>query len=419
MRLFMVAAGLLLLLSSLRLRAKIRTVPITLYSASLVCGGLGLIVWVPDNSLVLDRALHTSGVGHLLTIWLITLSFTLQFAFVTTLTGQWNRLRLVAYALYAGVLAVFTTAWLLVHETLGSRFPTLSYGQYSAVTPSVITMNVAGSACIMVAGLLGAWGYFRLLAVGHRLDERIGATTAVSVCMGGFSYGALALAQTASNSSGAHGVGLFSLRVPIILASAALAPLSVWSITHLRPLARRLQLPIGHQAALANLQQREERLRQQQEEFYQLRLDMLDAQTLLDDMLARLQHFADPAVVDDVASCCARTELQPYQQRVAIEAAIWATAMRDQTQWQPWRGYRSLSTEEDPQGMQHEVDRAHAFTADTFRVVLLALGPTHVPEWVAPRVEGPGWRRRAAAILRHVLRKHGYQRSLLLVRHAH
>jgi len=82
MRLFMLVAGLLLLLSPLRLRATARTVPFMLYAASLVCGGLGLIVWVPDNSVVVDRVLHTPGIGHLLTIWFITLCFALQLGLV-------------------------------------------------------------------------------------------------------------------------------------------------------------------------------------------------------------------------------------------------------------------------------------------------------------------------------------------------
>ena len=94
MRVFMVGAGILLLLSAVRIRAQARTRATALYLASIACGGLGVIVWVPDNSLALDSLLHTPGVGHLLTIWLISLCFILQFAFMTALTRHWNRLSL-------------------------------------------------------------------------------------------------------------------------------------------------------------------------------------------------------------------------------------------------------------------------------------------------------------------------------------
>ena len=93
MRVFMVTAGLLLIIYAARFRARARTPTIRLYLASLICGGLGLIIWVPDDSLALDRLLHTPGDGHLFTIWLITLCFTLQYAFVTNLTARWTSLR--------------------------------------------------------------------------------------------------------------------------------------------------------------------------------------------------------------------------------------------------------------------------------------------------------------------------------------
>lgn len=240
MRVFMFVAGILLLVSSLRMRARIRTLQIALYVASLACGGLGVIVWVPDNSLAVDGLLHTPGVGHLLTIWLISLCFILQYAFVTTLSERWSRRSLGACVVYGGLLLLFSGAWLAVHLTLKGRFGTLAYGEYLGGTPAVAAMDLAGSLCTIVAALLGAWGYTRFLAGGHRLDERLSAGGALSVLIGGAAYGTLTLANTVAASLGAPGIGLLALRVPIILVSAALAPITTWFVILLQPLWRRL-----------------------------------------------------------------------------------------------------------------------------------------------------------------------------------
>ncbi|MGH2410056.1 MAG: hypothetical protein ACRDGS_06740, partial [Chloroflexota bacterium] len=175
MRVFLLFAGVLLLLSSLRLRTKARTIPSVLYMASLVCGGLGLMIWVPENSLDVDRLLHTPGVGHLLTIWLISLCFLLQFAFITLLTARGQRRHLWAYMIHAALLALFTLACIAVRITLGGTFGTIAYGAYAGGPWPVVVMDCAGSLSIVVPGLLGAWGYLRFLMAGHRLDERLGA----------------------------------------------------------------------------------------------------------------------------------------------------------------------------------------------------------------------------------------------------
>jgi hypothetical protein len=203
---------------------------------------------------------------------------------------------------------------------------------------------------------------------------------------------------------------------------ATLAPLTLWSITYLQLFWRRIRVPSGSEAALADVQQREERLRRQQEEFYQLRLNLLDAQTVIDDGVARLQHFADPVIVEAVADCSTKRSLTPYQQRVAIEAAIWATAIRERASWTPWAGIRrqiAAAELHDPQQPQSQVEQVLIFTIDTLRVVLLALGTRHLPDAMAVPTGPSGWRLRAAALLRYTLRTHGYDRAALLEGHAH
>jgi hypothetical protein len=61
--------------------------------------------------------------------------------------------------------------------------------------------------------------------------------------------------------------------------------------------------------------------------------------------------------------------------------------------------------------------QAHVFTADTLRVLLLVVGRRHLPAGIAPRLDPPGWRRRAATLLRQVLREHGYDPAGLLSQH--
>jgi len=413
MRVFLLCAGALLLFSSLRLRAKARTAPSALYVASLACGGLGLMVWAPENSLAVDKLLYTPGVGHLLTIWLISLCFILQFAFITLLTARCPRLHLWAYTIHATLLALFTLAWIAVHISLDGSFGTMAYGAYAGGPWPVVVMDCTGSLSIVVPGLLGAWGYLRFLLEGHRLDECLGAAGALSVLTGAAVYGVLILVNTITNSLGAHGIGLFALRIPIILISATLAPLTMWLVIHLQPLWRHLSSAWGHGGG--------ENLLQREEELFQLRLDLLDAQAVLDDAVARLQHFADGPVVEDVASRSARCDLFPYGQRAAIEAAIWATAMRDRPSWTPWTAASAgLLPDEigDPEQLSKLAYQAHRFTADTLRVVLLVLGRRHLPEGIQARPEPPGWRRRAAAIVLMALRDHGYTRAMLLRPHS-
>jgi hypothetical protein len=211
-------------------------------------------------------------------------------------------------------------------------------------------------------------------------------------------------------------------RVPIILVGATMAPLTVWSITYLQLFWRRIRMTAGYEAALADLQQREERLRREQEEVYQIRLNMLDAQTVIDDGVARLQHFADPVIVEAVADCSTKINLTPYQQRVAIEAAIWAPAMREGASWIPWAGIRrqiAAAELQYPQKLQSQLELVHIFTVETLRVVLLALGTRHLPDAMLVPAGLSGWRRRAAALLRYSLRTRGYDQTALLERHAH
>ena len=407
----MVGAGILLLLSALRIRAQARTRATALYLASIACGGLGVIVWVPDNSLALDSLLHTPGVGHLLTIWLISLCFILQFAFMTALTRHWNRLSFGASVLYALLLGLFSLAWMAVHLTLGTRFGTMAYGAYAGGPAAVVIMHLAASLCTVWAALLGAWGYGRFLLAGHRLDERLGAGGALSVLIGGAVYGLIVLGNTLATSAGTRNIGLFTLRAPIIVISAALAPFTLWVVIHLQPLWMQLWAIRGGDSE-GDLQHREE-------ELFQLRLAMLDAQALLDDATARLQHFADPTVVEDVAARCPTCDLSPYEQRVAIEAAIWATAMRDGAGWIPWIGSfvrASPRDTGDPAQLRTLADDAHRFTADTLRVVLLVLGRRQMLDEAQIQQGSPGWRRRAAAVVRLVLRAHGYDRNSLLSR---
>jgi hypothetical protein len=259
----------------------------------------------------------------------------LQFAFITSLLDRWSRVRCAALAAYSALLAAFSLAWLRVHLTLGARFPTQAYGQYRGGAHAVLAMDLTGSLCTIVAGLLCAGVYAPFLGQRQRLDERLGAAGAIAVSIGVVAYGALTLAQTLASSAGGQGIGLFALRVPIILVGAAVAPLTVWLVTYLQPLFWQLWTPAWGTAGARVLQQRETQLRQQEEALFRLRLDLLDAQTLLDDAAARLQHFADPVVIDAVASRCAKRDLPPYEQRVTIEAAIWATAMRGQAGWTP------------------------------------------------------------------------------------
>jgi hypothetical protein len=270
-------------------------------------------------------------------------------------------------------------------------------------------MDVTGSLCIIWAALLGIWGYARFLLAGHRLDERLGAAGAICVLAGGAAYGLIVLANTIARSTGGSDIGLFTLRFPIIALSAALAPLTLWLVIHLQPLWIQLSAYRSGKDA-ADLQQREE-------ELFQVRLGMLDAQALLDDVMARLQHFADPSVVEEVARRCPLCGLGAYGQRVAIEAAIWATTMRDKAAWTPWA--RSFLREaprevDDPAQLRTLAADAHRFIADTFLVVILVLGRRQLIEEAQIQLGNPRWRRRAAALVRLVLRAHGYDRGSLL-----
>ncbi|MGH2389815.1 MAG: hypothetical protein ACRDIE_16560, partial [Chloroflexota bacterium] len=196
------------------------------------------------------------------------------------------------------------------------------------------------------------------------------------------------------------------------LISATLAPLTMWLVIHLQPLWKQLSSVRSHGG--------EENLLQREEELFQLRLDLLDAQAVLDDAVARLRHFADGPVVEEVASRSARCDLFPYGQRAAIEAAIWATAMRDRPSWTPWTAVSAgLPPGEagDPEHLSLLADQAHRFTADTLRVVFLVLGRRHLPQGIPARPEPPGWHRRAAAIVLLALRDHGYTRAGLLRSH--
>ena len=177
---------------------------------------------------------------------------------------------------------------------------------------------------------------------------------------------------------------------------------------HLQPLWMQLWAIRGRDSA-GDLQHREE-------ELFQLRLAMLDAQALLDDATARLQHFADPTVVEDVAARCPTCDLSPYEQRVAIEAAIWATAMRDGAGWT--RGSAAsyahrLAIRAIPRScarwqMMRIASPRILFASCSSCLAAALLDEAQIPQG------SPGWRRRAAAVVRLVLRAHGYDRDSLL-----
>jgi len=149
-------------------------------------------------------------------------------------------------------------------------------------------------------------------------------------------------------------------------------------------------------------------------EHMKLRLNRNQAVVLLSDRRKHLSIYAHPDTVRAVADRCTERTFLAYQRRTTVEAARWITfnldnALLDEEYHDPTDV--SLPTTARVPQIRASLEQESRLSADVYRVLMLVVGPTYLPE-IARRYEGPGWRHDAAVLIRDVLEERGMLDSI-------
>jgi len=373
-----------------RARARVEVV----YGLCIALIGVFGVLWPARNGIFFDRLIHVAGAALLLRFACLTLGLMCGFASLSTLIeplSRWHRAALVAYG---AVLVALLATWRGARAVAAPDSARLLYGGYYGIPPSLLAWNIAAS---LASAFACAALMVEMTRVPHAAQDRQARVAMWIVFWSLFGAGvggALSIAGQALASRLGFGATAIvaPLSVMVAIGVAASPILNAWSF-YLMPTWR-------HARRFAALWREARSLRR-------VRRDMAMLLMLLSDRLAHLLDYTDPTIVEIVAAHCRNRPMRPYRRGVALEAARWIVCRRAVVNRRPWPSTAEATRRAvDERIVIDAARRARSspyLYADVYLVVILALGPQHVPAWLELEHDPRDWHRALAALVANAL----------------
>jgi len=364
------------------------------YGLCIALIGVFGVLWPARNDLFLDRLIHVAGAALLLRFACLTLGLMCGFASLSALIeplSRWHRAALVAYG---ALLVALVATWGGARAVAAPEPARLLYGGYYGTPPPLLAWNIAAS---LASAYACAALMLEMTRVPHAAQDRQARVAMWIVFWSLFGAGvggALSIAgQALANRLGFGATAIMTpLSVMVAIGVAASPILNTWSF-YLMPTWR-------HARRFVALWREARSLRR-------VRRDMAMLLMLLSDRLAHLLDYTDPTIVQIVAAHCQDRRLRPYQRSVALEAARWIVFRRAVVNRQPWTNTAEATRwGVDERIVLDAARRAHSspyLYADVYLIVILALGPHHVPAWLELEHDPRDWHRALAALVADAL----------------